>query len=74
MILIAVPLLAIMLAGIYWQRKAILGRLAALHARLTVSTGLLYTFVLCKAALVTVVFLFSWAITEHDPVVVYMRF
>ncbi len=74
LILIAVPLLAIMLAGIYWQRKAILGRLAALHARLTVSTGLLYTFVLCKAALVTVVFLFSWAITEHDPVVVYMRF
>ncbi len=74
LILIGVPCLVLLLAGLFWKRSAILDSLAALRARLASSAGLLYAFVLCKAALVTVVFLFAWAITERDPVIAYMRF
>ncbi len=75
LLLVGVPLLALLVTGLYWKRQAILGGLAALQTRFANSLGFLYTFVLwCKAALVTVVLLFSWAIAERDPVVVYMRF
>ena len=61
-------------ALIYWQRAAAARILHAAGERLTGHAGLLYAFVLVKAALVTVLLMVCWAIAEREPVVVYMRF
>jgi D-alanyl-lipoteichoic acid acyltransferase DltB (MBOAT superfamily) len=72
--LVGVPIVILLLAGLYWKGKAILAYLAALRARLSTREGILYAFVLGKTALVTVALLGCWAFTEAEPVVVYMRF
>jgi D-alanyl-lipoteichoic acid acyltransferase DltB (MBOAT superfamily) len=72
--LIAGPIAVLVLLGIWWKRRALVDFVVATSERLRTSVAALYAIVICKTAIVTVALLVCWAISQGDPVVVYMRF
>ncbi len=71
---LGLPLLAALAGLVYWQGPRLVSGMQRLRERGLALADYLYIYVLGKTVLVTAALLLCWAITESDPVVVYMRF